>query len=160
MAASAWSKPPKITPELPAVLVQHEGYKSERINMNNLPASIMINGETWTRTSAVSENGTYSYGSNGGASSDIANNPHYTVSPYSKVSSKIYNIHYTVPGGGGPARYYYYWDEPKEKRFQPGDMPADIWKRLKFMADKLLFEWTWFYAANSAYGPATKAQVQ
>jgi hypothetical protein len=154
---SAWSRPLKVEAELPKVSVDKVGFKKESINMNNLPATIDINGTVWTRTASASANGTYSYGSNGGTSADIATNAHYTVSPYSG-SSKIYNVHYTVYAGG-VARYYYYWDEPKDQRYQPVPMPGDVARQLKFMVDKLLFDWTWFYTTSSAFGPATKAQV-
>lgn len=155
---NVWAKPLKIEAELPRVLVENVGYRSQTINMNNLPATIDINGKVWTRTNSASANGTFSYGSNGGTSSDIANNAHYTVTPYQNTSN-IYNVHYTVPGGSGPTRYYYYWDEPKDKRLLPMPMPDDAFKALKFLVDKLLFEWTWYYTGNSAFGPATKAQV-
>ena len=155
---NAWAKPLKIEPELPPVLVEHIGFKNEKVNMNNLPATLEINGKIWTRTSSASANGTYSYGSNGGTSGDIATNPHYTVTPHAN-SSKIYNLHYTIPGGGSPTRYYYYWDEPKDRRLLPEPMPDDAFKQLKYMVDKLLFEWTWTYSSKSAFGPATAAQV-
>jgi hypothetical protein len=158
MSTNAWAKPIKIEPQLPPVVVEHVGFRNEKVNMNNLPASIEINGTVWTRTTSASANGTYSYGSNGGTSSDIATNAHYTVSPYAS-SSKIYNVHYTVPGGGGPTRYYYYWDEPKDRRFQPQPIPDAAGKQLKYLVDKLLFEWTWFYSSKSAFGPATQGQV-
>ena len=140
MSSGSWSKPLKLEPELPPVIVKQESYRNERVNMNNLPASIEINGTVWTRTPSASLNGTYSYGSHGGTSTDIATNPHYTVTPYAS-SSKIYNVHYTIPWGGGPARYYYYWDEPQGKRYLPQPMPDTVGRQLKFLVDKLLFEW-------------------
>lgn len=160
MSTNAWSIKRTYVPELPPVKVEFTGWRDERINMNNLPASIEINGTVWTRTASASENGTYSYGSNGGTSSDIATRSHFTVSPSSKTSTKIYNVHYTQIGAGGSTRYYYYPDEPKAKRFVPEPMPAEIFKQLKFMVDKLLFIWSWNYASDSAYGPALPSQVK
>jgi hypothetical protein len=156
---SAWAKPLKVEPELPKVKIEWVAYSANR-NMNNLPDKITINGTVWTRTASASASGTYSYGSNGGTSSDIATNAHYTVSPISLVSSDIYNVHYTVYGPTGAVRYYYYPGEQKDRRFQPaGSIPDDVLKKLKFMVDKLFFTWSWFYAGGSAYGPATPEQV-
>ncbi len=156
---SIWlTKPLNIEAELPAVQTKTEAYRNETINMNNLPATIDINGTVWTRTISASANGTYSYGSHGGTSNDIANNPHYTVSPVG-ATTEIYNVHYTVPGPNGGTRYYYYRNEAVNNRYQPMPMPNAIGQQLKFLVDKLLFEWTWFYTSTSAFGPATKAQV-
>jgi hypothetical protein len=155
---SAWSRPLKVEAELPKVTTETIGFRNESLNMNNLPASLEINGALWTRTASASQNGTYSYGANGGTSSDIATNAHYTVSPYPSQSSKIYNVHYTVPSVSGPTRYYYYVDEPKDRRYVPA-LPDANARQLKYMVDKLLFRWTWFYTPTSAYGPATQQQV-
>lgn len=159
MSTNPWSVKRTYVAELPAVKVEFISFRNERINMNNLPATIEINGTVWTRTASPSGSGTYSYGSNGGTTSDIATNPHFTVSPETQTSTKIYNVHYTQLGGGG-TRYYYYPDERKDRRYQPEPIPAEIFKQLKFLVDKLFFTWSWTYARDSAYGPALPSQVR
>ena len=112
-------------------------------NMRNLPQSIQIGSTTWTKTAHLSDRGCFCYGSQGGTSADIANNPHYTVVPVNDTSFEIGNVHYTVPNttdSTQTTRSFYY---KHNKAYSPKAMANADFLALKSMVDKLLFTWTW-----------------
>jgi len=161
-AASAWKKP-LVTNEFRARAAAQMAAAAQRAanrvilirqavdrNMGNLPASVDINGTTWTRTSAQSQNGTYCYGSGRADAADIANNPHYTVVPASSASTTIYNVHYTIPNSADPSqttRTYYYISE---NRWDPARPAQNLVNTVKLMVDKLFFTWVPVVPSSSA----------
>lgn len=130
-----------------AAAAQPKGYwqgDDSGCNMNNLPQSIQIDSTTWTRTAHESARGCFCYGSQGGTSADIANNPHYTVVSVNDTSIEIDNVHYTVPNTADPTKPTRVFYSKRNKAYNSAQpMSNDHFIALKSMVDKLLFTWTW-----------------